>query len=267
MPNSAWYDCTNTCLLQADLDPFLSAADFDGTSGNMVPKYQMGMKYRVQLADKYLALRAYRHFNEREITLVTVPGQASYPLDVGISGDDIKYRSFFNRTQTIGLTSQNRELRNMPYNTWERLVPDVTTITNGPPMWWILQPIDRTAAYPIWNVTLYPTPDQAYTIKYQARLDRQTLALSSDLIIFPSHYEHAIWTLAEGLLEVGLGEGKEGALIQMAQQAAKEVWLASNEPDDIRRAPKTMHLGPRLPGNFGWYNSPASIDSNGNVID
>lgn len=266
MANSSWYSATNQVLQLAQLDPFQATADFDGTSGNPVAKYQNAAKQFVLLANQLLGVRAWRNFNQREITFFTTPGQNTYALDVGIDATNIRLRSFFNRTTTANFKGKNLELRNWEYREYERAFPDETIIEQNAPMRWILLPIDRVNNYPVWQIKLYPIPDQVYTIKYQATLNVQQLQANTDPILFPPHYEHALWLRAWSLLEQSLGEGKDQTITQLAEKAANEVWLVSTEADDIRKAPRTMQL-PRMRGmSSWWYNSPQSVDSNGNVI-
>jgi hypothetical protein len=265
MANSTWYSATNQVLQLARLDPYQSTADFDGTSGNPVAKYQLAAKTFVFLANQYLGVRAWRNFNQRQITFYTTPGVSTYPLDTGIDATNIRLRSFFNQTTTATLHGLNQELRNWEYREFLRAFPDQTIITPDTPTRWVLLPVARSQSYPVWNIQLYPTPDNVYQIVYQATLNIQQMQSSSDTILYPPHYEHALWLMAWSLLEESLGEGKDQSITQLAQKAANEVWLVSTEADDIRKAPRTMRL-PRFRGGWWYYNSPQSVDANGNVI-
>src|SRR5579883_2023520 len=261
MANNTWFGATNEVLELGQLDPIATTTLFDNPTLNLT-KYQRAARAYIRLAHMHLSVKAYKHFATRRIQLNIDSSSAIWSLDMGINPEHIKPRTFFN-VSTGTIAAQNREIRNQPYNEFKDLWPDLSKITSGPPERWILMPIDRTNISPVHTIRIYPNPDQPYQLEYQATLNAYPLKLSTDIILWPPEYEYALWEFAWDLLERGLGEGKEGRIAQMAEAAANEVRLVAGRPADVRRSLRVMRM-PRAPWfRRGWYNSPASLDSNG----
>ena len=276
MANSTWMQATNRVLLLSGLAPIQAAANFDSVNNSQLLKYQSTCKMFVQLAHDMLATRLTRHFAERRISFPIDPPQAGqlpqYPLDVGISPEFIKEGSFFNVTQTnaTGTTSaaQNRRIHNWPYEDFILRNPDQSIIAAGAPQRWILVPIDRSVGTSqVEMIQIYPPPDQHYDLELQAKLNPPILTLNTDQILFPPRYEYALSLKSWAMVERDLGEGKEGTIEQLAQQAANEVRLSSVKPDEIRNAPRMMRIRGVRGGYQRAYNSPPSVNAQGQVID
>jgi hypothetical protein len=293
MANNNWFTCTNTVLALASLDQIADEATFDSGADNL-EKYQLAAKMFVMLANQHLGLRCRRHFNKRLFsftvqpppggwgTSINPPGGNAYgnciaQLDLGIASENLTPHSFFvcNNPLQVGSQgttldpSQNRRLSNWKFEEFVQAYPQQQLITTNTPTRWILLPIDSGN---IWSpnqgddttqwVQIYPNPDQQYTVIYQAKLNAQQVQKSTDLILFPPWYEHAIWEFAWAVLESDLGEGKEPMITQMAREAANTVELAAGTPTDIRKAPRMMRLRRRT-GLAWYYNSPLSVDADG----
>lgn len=259
---------TNEVLRLALLPTIPDIATFD--NDNNLQEFQFGAKYYVRLCHKLMTLRLVKHFAERRIDLPITAGQAIYPLDLGINGSCIKFKSFFN--YTFG-GANNGEIFAMDYDYFNRNYPDTSLLVNnpGPPQNWILLPLERSqdpvnggaqppSGAPIQNVRIFPNPDQNYNLQYRAQILPYPLAKSTDVILWPSEYEHALWLWSWAQTERALGEGKDGNIQQLAQQAVQDVELIAGMPDDLRPCVKTMRkaTGFRWPvGRYtGWVSSP-----------
>lgn len=262
MVNASWFESTNEVLSLAQLDEI---EDLNTFNNGPLTKYQKGAKKYIRLAHKHLSVRAYRHFATRRFQFPTNAGTAIYDLDIGLSPENIRFGTFFNVSSGT-VAAQNGKLFNKTYENFNIENPDLSKITTGAPLYWILLPIDQEEESPLHQIRLYPNPDQSYVIEYQAKLHAYELVNGDSKILWPPEYEHVLWEFSWNLLERGLGEGKEGSISMMAYQAAKEVHLVSGKPDDIRKAPRTMQIGTRR-RRGAWIRSPRSVDDLGNIID
>lgn len=262
MANATWLEATNEVLSLAQLDEIEDASTFNA---GPLTKYHKATKKYIRLAHKHLSVRAYRHFSTRRFQFLANASTAVYDLDTGLSPENIRFRTFFN-VSTGTAAAQNGEIFNQEYEVWRRENPDESKITTGAPIRWIQLPIDESEESPVHQIRLYPNPDQAYTIEYQAKLHAYDLVDSNSKILFPREYEHVLWEFAWDLVERGLGEGKEGNIVALAREAAREVRLVSAKPEDITRAPRTMKI-PMRRSRGAWIRSPRSVNDDGTVID
>jgi hypothetical protein len=256
MANSSWFNLTNECLRYAVLPTIASTAIFDDDT--QLQQFQFAAKYYVRLAHKFLTLRALRHFTTRRIALNVFAGTSVYPLDIGIGPQGIKYQSFYNVT-TGG--TQNQPLQALAYEQFLQMYPDQSKIPTGPPIYWVLLPIERSQKDPSpQNIQIVPTPDQSYSLQYRAQILPYALSVSTDTVLWPPEYEHCLTLFAWDQEERALGEGKEGNIQALARQAVDEVHLIAGLPDDLRPAVRTMQARGGVswpPGRVtGWVDSP-----------
>lgn len=265
MANSTWLEATNEVLALSSLPRIPSADAFNDETGDSLQKYQATTKQFVKLANMHLGVRARNHFATERFSFSTTVNTAIYELDTGLSPENIKFESFFN--VTVGdNAAQNGEVFWLDYRRFMRLYPDLSKISTGLPLQWVLLPLESDEDDPVDRIRLVPNPDAQYTLEYQAKLNAPALVDSDSKILFPPHYEHALWQFAWELLETDLGEGKEGRLGQMAREAANSVFLAAGRPPDARKAPRSMKLpSRRYRGN--WIRSPLSVDAQGNLLE
>jgi hypothetical protein len=262
MANSTWGALTNECLRYALLPTIAGAGQGGNTPFNddtQLLEFQFAAKYYVRLAHKLLTLRAVRHFAKRRIALNIQAGQEVYPLDTGIGPQGIQYGSFWNVTPG---GSNNQQLQALPYEQFLAMYPDPTNIEVGPPVYWVLLPIERAQMDPTpQNVQIVPIPDQNYNLQYRAQVLPYALNLDTDTVLWPPEFEHALTLWSWNRLESTMGEGKEAGLLQLAQQAVDEVHLIAGLPDELRKSVRTMNppnsLYPWPPGRYtGWVSSP-----------
>ena len=240
MANSTWLSATNDTLALASLDQIADANTFNN---GPLTKYQYACKSYIRLGNQHLGVRVIRHFSSRLIQLLLTQGVSDYALDTGISAEMIQPHSFYNSTPAPS-DAFNTYLPNWKYEEYLSTVPRPSLIPQGAPQAWILLPIDRTQSSPVSMVRIYPVPNQQYTLQYKAKINALELTDADSVLLWPPEYEHALWEFAWNLLERDLGEGKEGMIAELADQAAKQVMLLSGAPGDIRKAPRMM----RLPG-------------------
>lgn len=232
MANSTWRALANEAYKLAGLKPIDNDASFN--DDNLLEKPYMQGKYAVRLAHKHLTPRAVRHFATKRIELPVSAGAAVYQLDTGINPSAIKLRSFFD------VTAGGGRLNYMDEDEFTARYPDLTLVPTGRPTNWILLTSERTDASAIWRVRIFPTPDADYDLQYKAQLNAYPLNVGSDIVLWPEEYEHVLIEFAWHLLERGLGEGKEGVILQLFDQAMKDVQLVSGVAEDGRKAVRTM---------------------------
>lgn len=263
MANRTWMQATNSVLGLSSL-PLIADADAFNNDDEL-EKYHSQAKQFVLLTNHHLALRARKHFNSERFEFDCTPGTANYDLATGLAPENIKLHTFFN-ISTGTKAAQNGRLMEMSYKRYMDLYPDPTKITPGVPTHWVVLPreSDEQTGEPVNQIKLVPTPDLNYKIEFQAILHVQELTDADSKILFPYHYEHALWEMAWQLLEVSLGEGKEGNIAALAREAANAVFLASGKHPDGNKAPRSMKMrGMRMNPNF--IRSPLSVDENGNL--
>lgn len=262
MPNSTWLELTNQALHYAGLDEIDSEDDFNNGS---ITKYQDQTKWFIDLGHRMLTPGMTRYFLETRVELPLNAGTDTYELDTGISPENISLRTFFIISTDPLLVAQNCELRNWKYEDYKKQIPDPSKVPQGPPVRWILLPIERTDGSQVHRVKIYPTPDQDYRAEYQAKLNAYTLTEAKSITCWPKEYEHCLTSLAWALTEGALGEGKGANAEALATKAVKQVKLASGRPEDIRKTAQMMRMPRR---RRGWYNSPQSVDpATGTVFD
>lgn len=246
VPNSTWYQCTNSALGLAALPTIMTTASFD----NNVPplsKYQDLYKRMVDFAHRFLSERMATRFTNRKFQLPIQTGTTVYTLDTGISGEALKFQSWVNLTAG---SPYARVLKYMRYEDFLAMWPDSTIIQSGPPEYIVQLPLDRTldTTQPQARVQVFPVPDNSYQLQYEARLNPYQLVDSSSIILWPPEYEHALWMWVKAYGEVDLAEGREQALIPLAEQVINNVRIMSMEAEEVR---KGVRIIPRT--GAGWY--------------
>jgi hypothetical protein len=201
----------------------------------------------ISFAHTYLTNRMSTRFTNRKFQLPIQGGTSTYILDSGISGESLKYDSWVNITAG---SSYARMLRYVRYEDFEKMWPDPTVIQSGPPEYVVQLPLDRTldTTQPQVRVMIYPIPDTTYTLQYEARLNAYILTNSSSIILWPPEYEYGLWMWAKAYGEVDLAEGREGALIPLAEQVINNIRIMSQEAQEVR---KGVRMGCKIGGTWG----------------
>lgn len=178
-----------------------------------------------------LSLKATKRFNQRKFTIspigptMGVPETSFTIPNASIEG--FRANSFTNITTTPGVT--NGHIRVMTYEQWRKTWPDPSKEALGPPRFLIPLPDDGSGDC---NVTLFPYPDQAYTIEGICRIVYQKIVDGSTPTIFPVMYEHALIFAGMGLLETRMNEGREASMMALADAAIEEVMRDSEGADE-----------------------------------
>lgn len=267
MANSTWREATNNVLALATLDQIASDEDFDNEGQGSLEKYQAAGKQYVKLVHSMLGVRAYNHFANRRIQVLLDENNTIYEIDTGLDPENIRFGTMRNVSVGSPQENMNQALEYWDYKKFKSYYPIESQITTGAPFAWTLLPIERTDESPVHRIRPIPNPDANYTLEFVAKIHAPQLTAATDLILLPKHYEHVLWIAAQELLEISLGEGKEGRLPSLAQQAANQVFLAAGKLPDARKAPRTMKMGGPIRNRGRWYSSPRSVDDNGTVID
>jgi hypothetical protein len=236
MANSTWFMATNSTLTLAALPTIASTTLFD--SGPL-SKYQNLFKFQIDFAHRYLSNRMATRFTNRKFQLPIVEGTTTYVLDTGISGESLKYHSWVNNTPG---NAYARVLKYMRYEDFEAAWPDPTIIQSGPPEYIVQLPLDRTLDVdnPQARVMVFPVPDNSYNLQYEARLNCYPLTSSASIIMWPPEYEHALWAWAKAYSEIDLAEGREQALLPLAEAVLNNVRIMSMEAEEVRKGVRLM---------------------------
>lgn len=235
MSNSTYLAATNKVLELAGQRQISSAASFDAPTTALSRVQQLARAY-VDLASRFLLTKLNKRFMQREFTFGTDSMTLVYTLDPNIDSESLVFHSFFFVDQ-----GQVAPIRNWDYREFRALYPDDDDIPTGIPNRWILLPIagqSNEIIDPTHAIMFYPRPDAIYTIRYQAKLNAQPLSLSTDKILFPPEYEHSLWLQGRLFLEQILGEGKDANIERFASQAASEVNMWADGPEEVRHAVK-----------------------------
>jgi hypothetical protein len=242
MANSTWFQATNSVLNLAVLPQVVSTAVFDG---GQLSKTQNAAKYKIDFAHRHLTLQVRTYMDNAKFSLPIQAGMSDYPLDLGISGEALRYHGWYNITPG---GNYDRHLKFMLYEDYMNKWPDQTVVWSGPPQYIVQLPYDRqtdfpTGAFnPIPMVRVYPIPDTNYTLQYQAALNAPPLISSSSQILWPTAYEHGIWAWAWKFLEVDLAEGREMMLDALVDQVLSRIKLASQPASEVRKGVRMMRM-------------------------
>lgn len=106
------------------------------------------------------------------ITLPTVAGTTTYTL----TGSGIRQRDI-----TVNDSSNQAMLRNVPIQ-WILNQQQLSTVQSGSPVYFAWNGTDGTDS----NVEIYPTPDGAYSLKFNMVVPQVNLTADSDTITVPS---------------------------------------------------------------------------------
>lgn len=236
--NSTWFQATNSVLNLAQLPLIVNAAAFDA---GQLSKYQNAAKFKIDFAHRHLTLKMCTEFTNRKFLLPIQSGVTDYPLDTGISGESLKYHSWYNITAG---SPYAQHLNFMKYEDYTDQYPDQTVLQSGPPEFMVQLPHDATldvnTITPM--VRVFPIPDASYTLQYQARLNFYPLTSSGSFIMWPPPYEHGLWMWAFEYLEVDLAEGREGMLGQLADEVISQIRVMSQNAEEVRKGVRLPRL-------------------------
>lgn len=234
MANSTFYASVNKILGLSGQLEVTSTSDFDIESNLSKAQYQT--KLFTDLANRLLALEFNKRFAQREFSFSTTTVDNDYALDSTAPLVGIKWHSFYNRTSG-GV--RNRRLLFKSYEEWESEFPNPEQQSRSGPIWWIPKPYNGKPD----RIILWPYPDAAYTINYQAKLDTVPLTTSNQNILFPTEYEHVLWIKGRIFLEESLNEGRSANMEILAREAVADVMRDSDGPvDDIQFIDLGMQL-------------------------
>lgn len=265
MANSTWVQLTNDVLRQSGLaeipvdNPTAGTSTaFDTPGGGLMTRYQSCAKEFVRIVHEMASVDLPVNFARREFTLNINPLEGPiYPLDSSMSVESITFDSFRNVSVAPPGPGQ---IRNWTYEYFTIRYPDVTQIYSGAPTNYILLPVDSSQRSPLYQVRMFPNPDQNYVIKYIAQLNPYQLKLSSDVVLWPREYEHVLTTEARFQLEDLLGEGKSGSLFMLATKLHAKMRQKATPPRAERKGVRMKRLFVRR-GVYGYYDSPPDSDA------
>ena len=252
--NSTWITLTNNILRQAGL-PEISASLFDQGGIGVLTRYQSCAKEYIRHIHEMWSVDLPTEFARRKIQLPLQQGQSVYPLDTGISAENITFDSW--RCITPGYAQR---LYNWTYEYFSIRYSDTSLIQSMPPTHYILLPVDRINNSPIYQVRIYPNPDQQYAIEYVAQLNSYPLALSTDQVLWPPEYNHVLEELGRAELEDILGEGKGGTTGQSAYRAYQKMRQKATRPAAERKKIRMQQMYTRK-RSLGYYPSPNDADA------
>jgi hypothetical protein len=106
------------------------------------------------------------------ITLTTVAGTTTYTL----TGSGIRQRDI-----TVNDSSNQAQLRNVPIQ-WIVNQQQLSTVQSGQPVYYAWNGTDGTDS----RVEIYPTPDGAYSLKFNMVVPQVNLTADADIITVPS---------------------------------------------------------------------------------
>lgn len=256
MANTDWFTLTNRGLRQAGQPEIRDRAFFSNAA--KLTRYQAAMKEYIRFQHNAIFNDMPALFAERRITLnVDNVTGAIYPLDTGISAENITFNSFRNITPNYGAGTP---IHYWDYENFSENV-DVNVIASGRPSHWILLPVERTELSLVYKVRIYPTPDRAYNLEYIAQVNPYTLESDTSIVIVPPEYDHVLEAFARGSLEDILGEGKGGSIQAQAEQAFRKMRKKADRPIDQPKGVrmKTFFRSGRYGSSgsrYGYYDSP-----------
>ena len=239
--NSDWFSATNSVLSLASLPLCGSTSAFDA---GQLTKYQNAAKYKIDFAHRHLTLKMVTAFTNRKFQLPINVSVTDYVLDTGISAESLKYHSWYNITAG---SAYAQYLPLMKYEDYTDGWPDQTIVQSGPPEYVVQLPYDRQLDVddPEPRIRIFPVPDGAYTLQYQARLNAYTLTSNNSILLWPPEYEHGLWAWAWKFLEVDLAEGREATLEALADDVLSRIKLASMPAEQVRKGVRMPHLSHR----------------------
>jgi hypothetical protein len=124
------------------------------------------------------------------------------------------------------------EPQNITFRMFRKYLYNPTIIPNAPEFWFML-PEDADGNL---FIAVYPTPDQAYSLNFQAYLDPITLAVSTDVIMFPPKYQNILWQYSRKYFELVLAEGQEPTLAAWLEPLLPELRILTKGPTENRTA-------------------------------
>lgn len=258
MANHDWFTLTNNVLRQSGLDEIKTTVAFDNPNQGLMTRYQSAAREYIKLMHEKISVDLPVGFARRRFTLQVDNVQgAIYPLDTGMSVESLTFDSF--RNLSVAPPGPG-VIRNWTYEYFTQRYPDVTQISSGAPTHFILLPVLRADASPVYKVRLFPNPDQAYTLEYIAQLNPYPLILSSSIVLWPPEYEHVITDMARFNLEDLLGEGKAGTLGMQAERAYQKARQKATAPRAERKRVRMTKMFYRRP-NYNYYDSPPDSDA------
>lgn len=258
--NSTYLSICDTIAKATGLNPAVSAAAFNDDT--QLPSKYVIIKMYVDIASRLAVMRMNERWLKREFQIFLSQGtNYPYPLDDTVSAEGLVYHSF--RCTTPGAA---RDLyawksgNDDSYLTFRKFYPDLTAIPTGAPTSYVLVPIQSNEVN-AHELLVYPTPDSAYTLQYQAKINPVQLVLAADLIQFPKEYEVALITTAKALFTSELGKGDPSLITSIAEQAvaATKAW-ASGPLEGRNRQRMSVMMRPNgsratrfdVDGRAGW---------------
>lgn len=249
MVNSTWLQATNSVLQLAQLPIIGNPANFDG---GQISKYQAAARWKIDFAHRHLTLKMVTAFTNRKFTLPIQAGTTDYVLNTGISAESLKYHSWYN------ITAGSPYAQFLPVVKYEDYLdkwPDQTVVQSGPPEYMVQLPYDSQLDYPNPSprIRVFPVPDAAYTLQYQARLNYYPLVNSGSVIAWPPEYEHGLWSWAWKFLEIDLAEGREAMLDALVDEVISRIRVVSMAAEEVRKGVRMPHLSSRRYRYRGSY--------------
>jgi hypothetical protein len=254
MAFSNWFSATNSVLQLAQLPVIASTTVFDS---GVLTKYQNAAKYKIDFANRHLALKVQTTMSNRKFTITTTAGTQAYALNTGILSENLKYHSWYNITAG---SPYYGPLKLVKYEDYMDMWADQTIVQQGPPLYMVQVPYDGTTDTPALGLNpmiwCYPIPDAVYTLQYQAHLNYNPLTASGSLISWPPQYEHGLWSWAWKFLEIDLAEGREQMLDALVDDVVTRIKVASQTAEEVRKGVRMLKLsgrrGQRGGGYFGY---------------
>lgn len=242
MPNHSWITLTNNVLRQSGLSEIPDdGVTFDNPLQGLMTRYQMAAREFIRLMHEKISVDLPVNFARRQFILPIDNVQGPiYNLDPGMSVESLTFDSFRNLSVTPPGPGQ---IRNWTYEYFSIRYADTSLIYSGAPTHFILLPVARTQASPVYQVRFFPNPDQAYSISYIAQLNPYELKLATDIALWPPEYEHVLTDMARFNLEDLLGEGKAGSLGMQAEKAYQKARQKATPP---RAERKKIRMGPTM---------------------
>ncbi len=254
MANSNWIQLANIVLRQSGLPEIPDdGVTFDNPLQGLMTRYQLAAREFVRTTHEMVSVDLPTGFARRRFTLNIDNVQGPiYNLDSGMSVESLTFDSFRNLSVTPPGPGQ---IRNWTYEYFTKYYADVSLIQSGAPTNFILLPVLRQNVSPIYQVRMFPNPDQAYTIEYVAQLNPYALKMSTDLVLWPPEYEHVITSMARFSLEDLLGEGKAGSLGAQAAALYAKARQKATQPVAERKKIRMKQMYAKGYGYGGGYGT------------
>lgn len=271
MANSTWIALTNNVLRQSGLPEIVidnpnvvpgsggsMSTAFDNPGQGLMTRFQSCAREFVRVVHEMVSVDLPVNFARRrfDLPIDNIQGPI-YNLDSSMSVESVTFNSFRNLSPS---PAGPAELRNWSYEYFSNRYGDVTQIWQGAPTHYIFLPVQRQNNSPIYQVRIFPNPDQPYQLEYIAQLNPYQVAVSSDVLLWPPEYEHVITTRARFELEDLLGEGKAGSLFAQADMLYKQMRKKATPSRAERKGVRMKSLFKRR-GVYGYYDSPPDSDA------